>query len=131
MRRSSFQVILSLKISWELEGLNCPGGTTDSFASFDLEPHTTSFLIPTFVNGNHWMLFVATFPDAESREGTLDWYSSLQNSTFQPLCEESARDVLRVLYWLATVPGSRLEGVSWKLNECQSGCQRNSDDCGV
>ena len=65
-----FQVIPSLKISWELDVLNRRGGTKDSFASFDLEPHTTSFLKPTFVNGNHWMLCVARFPDAESREET-------------------------------------------------------------
>ncbi len=44
---------------------------TDIFSLFDLEPDTTSFLIPTFVNSNHWMPCIARFPDADSREGTL------------------------------------------------------------
>ena len=66
-----FQVISSLKIAWELDVLDRQGGTTDSFASFDLEPHTTSFLIPTFVNGNHWMLCVAKFLTREAGRGPL------------------------------------------------------------
>ena len=127
----TLQVITSRKIGWELEGLNSKGGPSEDYPVFDIEPNTRSFLIPTFVNNNHWMLCVARLPIDDRQDGTLDWYNSLRTSRFQQFCDEAAQDVVRVLLWLASVPGSPLAGVSWRLNECRSGSQSNSDDCGV
>ena len=126
-----FQVISSTKISWELDSLNRQGGPQESYPVFDMEPNTQSLLIPGFVNNNHWMLCVANLPNASSRAGTLEWYDSMGDAVYQRSCEAYAGDVIRVLLWLATIPNSPLCGVSWKLNECKSGRQRNSNDCGV
>ena len=126
-----FQVISPIKINWELMGLNREGGPQEPYPSFDMKPEVKSLVIPAFVNDNHWMLCVARLPYANSRDGTLDWYDSMNDATYRPLCKAYAQDVVRVLLWLATIPKSPLGGVSWKLNECKSGRQTNSDDCGV
>ena len=126
-----FQVVQSNKVQWELDALNREGGSSDPYPTFDMKPETRTFLIPTFVNDNHWMLCVARLPNADEQEGTLDWYNSLNTFELSELCEGYAAEVVRVLLWLATIPGSPLTGVSWKLNKCRSGHQTNGDDCSV
>lgn len=53
------------------------GPKPDAFPSFDLEDEARSFLIPTFVSDNHWMLCVASFPNADDQEGTPEYFESL------------------------------------------------------
>ena len=127
-----FQIISSRKITWELTALHSEGGPEKgTFADFDVEDGTRCFLLPTNVSDNHWMLCVARLPDADGREGTLDWYNSLHSPDWDVMCKQSAFDVVEVLLWLGEIPGSPLHNVSWKLNKGSCGKQTNSDDCGV
>ena len=59
-------------LSWELRGLN---RLHQLYSAFDLAPETRSLLIPTFVNGNHWIICVARF-GANDHEIVIDWYNS-------------------------------------------------------
>lgn len=92
----------------------------------DVKPTTTTILMPTFVDPNHWILCVANMPEANSREGTVDYYDSFRESGDEAVAgalsilEEGGRDI-----------SSPLAGISWRVNRCICGRQTNSDDCGI
>ena len=128
-----FQYISSETIDWDLKGLNRKRDVNESiFATrFHVEDSTKVFLIPVFLNKNHWMLCVATFPEIDKQEGIVTWYNSLHDSVWDDWCEASATDVVRLLFWYGSIFGSRLANISWTLRKGRCGKQNGSDDCGV
>ena len=125
-----FQVIPAHTIDWELRTLNKPEGpNADTWANYDIDGQATTFLIPTLVNTNHWMLCIGKISDVNNKSGILDCYNSL--ASFSQACQSAANDVIRVLSWFGEIPGSPLQGVTWTVNQCISGTQKNFDDCGV
>ena len=67
-----FQIISSDTMTWELNRLK---SLDQSHSDINLALETRTLLIPTFVNGNHWILCVARF-GANDHEGLFDWYKS-------------------------------------------------------
>ncbi|KAM0805544.1 hypothetical protein BDR22DRAFT_884536 [Usnea florida] len=88
------QVLHAALMAWELEAVRNPNGAgaSDS-AGFTLEPSTTTILIPTNVNNNHWMLCVARVPTTSTEGGTLEYYNSLHSTYWDDICREGAHDV--------------------------------------
>ena len=85
-----FQVIPAHTIDWELRTLNKPEGpNADTWATFDIDGQATTFLIPTWVNTNHWMLCVGKISDVNNKSGILDCYNALASSS--QACQSAAR----------------------------------------
>ena len=59
---------------------NSKGLEVKGSAGFDIEPETTTLLIPTHINSNHWMLCVARLPTTGARRGSLEFYNSLYST---------------------------------------------------
>ena len=92
------QVIPSSQVSWELMVINNPKGPeAKGSAGFDIESETTTLLIPTHVNGNHWMLCVARLPTAGTGRGSSKYYNSLHSTFWNDVCLHEAREVVKVL----------------------------------
>ena len=110
---------------------NPKGPEAKGSAGFDVEPETTALLIPTHVNGNHWMLCVARLPAAGAGEGTLEYYNSLHSTFWNDMCLHEAQEVVKVLTWLGSVPRTTFPTATWTVIARNCGPQLNSSDCGV
>ena len=90
------QVLQSVTVLWELQGLNNPDGLkAKTPEELYLEPKTTIFLIPTFVNGNHWMLCVARIPAIVTDGGQLELFNSLKTTYWNLTCRKATENVVR------------------------------------
>ena len=110
---------------------NPKGSEAKASVGFDIEPETTTLLIPTHVNENHWMLCVARLPTAGAGRGTLEFYNSLHSTYWNDVCQNGAREVVQVLTRLGSVPGTTFPNAMWSIVGRKGDPQSNSDDCGV
>ena len=88
-----------------------------SSARFLVEPETTTILIPTHVNGSHWMLCVARLPTTSTERGTLEFYISLDNDSWITICHQGAQYVVRVLEWVGSVDNGNFPSTTWTVVE--------------
>ena len=77
------QVLQFTMIAWELMAVNDPKEQEAKNTEGFIKSQTTSLLIRTFVNNNHWMLCVARLPSATNSVGKGEYFNSFHGKTIQ------------------------------------------------
>ena len=93
------QVLQSTKVAWELMAVNDAEVSEAKDTKGFTKSQTTSLLIPTFVNNNHWMLCVARLPSATTSVRKIEYFSWLHSTFFSG---ENARKQKKLLDVLTT-----------------------------